>query len=84
VFGVDVQSTFSYVVVRKHALVVGRGVVLAALCTAPARAVSAMLALAGGLVAALPWTPRIGIEPHLAWRCFAPAVMDTAFDMPPR
>ena len=45
----------------------------------------AMLALVGGLVAALPWTPRIGIEPHLALALFvAPAVMDTAFDMPPR
>jgi NhaP-type Na+/H+ or K+/H+ antiporter len=45
----------------------------------------AMLALAGGLVATLPWTPRIGIEPHLALALFvAPAVMDTAFDMPPR
>jgi Na+/H+ antiporter len=45
----------------------------------------AMLALAGGLVAAVPWMPRIGIEPHLALALFvAPAVMDTAFDMPPR
>lgn len=45
----------------------------------------AMLALAGGLVAALPWAPHIGIEPHLALALFvAPAVMDTAFDMPPR
>ena len=44
-----------------------------------------MLALAGGLVAALPWMPRIGIEPQLALALFvAPAVMDTAFDMPPR
>jgi NhaP-type Na+/H+ or K+/H+ antiporter len=45
----------------------------------------AMLALAGGLVAALPWSLSIGIEPHLALALFvAPAVMDTAFDMPPR
>jgi NhaP-type Na+/H+ or K+/H+ antiporter len=45
----------------------------------------AMLALAGGLVAALPWAPQIGIEPHLALALFvAPAVLDTAFDMPPR
>ncbi len=45
----------------------------------------AMLALAGGLVATLPWAPHIGIEPHLALALFvAPAVMDTAFDMPPR
>ncbi len=45
----------------------------------------AMLALAGGLVATLPWMPSIGIEPRLALALFvAPAVMDTAFDMPPR
>ena len=45
----------------------------------------AMLALAGGLVATLPWIPKIGIEPHLALALFvAPAVVDTAFDMPPR
>lgn len=45
----------------------------------------AMLALAGGCVAALPWAPRIAIEPHLALALFvAPAVMDSAFDMPPR
>jgi Na+/H+ antiporter len=45
----------------------------------------AMLALAGGLVATLPWMPSIGIEPHLALALFvAPAVLDSAFDMPPR
>jgi Na+/H+ antiporter len=45
----------------------------------------AMLAFAGALVAALPWMPRVGIEPHLALALFvAPAVLDTAFDMPPR
>jgi Na+/H+ antiporter len=45
----------------------------------------AMLALAGGCVAAAPWVPRVGIEPRLALALFvAPAVMDTAFDMPPR
>jgi CPA1 family monovalent cation:H+ antiporter len=45
----------------------------------------AMLALAGALVAALPWMPRVGIEPHLALALFvAPAVLDAAFDMPPR
>lgn len=45
----------------------------------------AMLALAGGCVAGLPWTPRVDIEPHLALALFvAPAVMDSAFDMPPR
>jgi CPA1 family monovalent cation:H+ antiporter len=45
----------------------------------------AMLALAGGGVAAVPWMPHFGIEPHLALALFvAPAVMDTAFDMSPR
>ena len=45
----------------------------------------AMLALAGGCVAALPWAPRVAIEPHLALALFvAPAVLDSAFDMPPR
>src|ERR1700691_552041 len=45
----------------------------------------AMLALVGGCVAAMPWVPRVGIDPRLALALFvAPAVMDTAFDMPPR
>jgi Na+/H+ antiporter len=45
----------------------------------------AMLALAGGCVAALPFAPHLSIEPRLALALFvAPAVMDTAFDMPPR
>ena len=45
----------------------------------------AMLALAGGCVAALPFVPHLSIEPRLALALFvAPAVMDTAFDMPPR
>lgn len=45
----------------------------------------AMLALSGGCVAALPWAPRVEIEPHLALALFvAPAVMASAFDMPPR
>jgi NhaP-type Na+/H+ or K+/H+ antiporter len=45
----------------------------------------AMLALAGGCVAALPFAPHLSIEPRLALVLFvAPAVMDTAFDMPPR
>jgi NhaP-type Na+/H+ or K+/H+ antiporter len=45
----------------------------------------AMLALSGGCVAALPWAPRVEIEPHLALALFvAPAVMNSAFDMPPR
>lgn len=45
----------------------------------------AILALAGCGVAALPFTPQIGIEPHLALALFvAPAVLDSAFDLPPR
>jgi NhaP-type Na+/H+ or K+/H+ antiporter len=45
----------------------------------------AMLALAGGCVAALPFAPQLSIEPRLALALFvAPAVMDTAFDIPPR
>ncbi len=44
-----------------------------------------LLALAGGCVAVLPFAPHLAIEPHLAMTLFvAPAVMDTAFDMPPR
>ena len=45
----------------------------------------AMLALVGGCVAVLPFAPHLSIEPSLALALFvAPAVMDTAFDMPPR
>src|SRR5580704_18743985 len=45
----------------------------------------AMLALVGSWVAALAVAPHVGIEPRLALALFvAPAVMDTAFDMPPR
>ncbi len=45
----------------------------------------ALLALAGGCVAALPFAPRLHIEPRLALALFvAPAVMDSAFDIPPR
>ncbi|HXD05217.1 MAG TPA: sodium:proton antiporter [Burkholderiaceae bacterium] len=45
----------------------------------------AMLALAGGCVAALSSAPYVAIEPHLALALFvAPSVMDAAFDMPPR
>jgi CPA1 family monovalent cation:H+ antiporter len=45
----------------------------------------AMLALVGGCVAALPFAPHLSIEPRLALALFvAPAVMDTAFEMPPR
>jgi CPA1 family monovalent cation:H+ antiporter len=45
----------------------------------------ALLALVGGCVAALPFAPHLNIEPRLALTLFvAPAVMDTAFEMPPR
>ena len=45
----------------------------------------ALLALVGGCVAALPFAPQLHIEPRLALALFvAPAVMDAAFDMPPR
>src|SRR5258707_12634555 len=45
----------------------------------------ARLALVGGCLAALPFAPPLSIEPRLALALFvAPAVMDTAFDMPPR
>ena len=45
----------------------------------------AMLALVGGCVAALPFAPHLNIDPRLALALFvAPAVMDTAFEMPPR
>jgi Na+/H+ antiporter len=44
-----------------------------------------LLALAGGCVALLPFAPHLRIEPQLALALFvAPAVMSTAFDMPPR
>ncbi|HEX6834780.1 MAG TPA: cation:proton antiporter [Rudaea sp.] len=43
-----------------------------------------MLAMAGVAVAALPWTPAIGIDPHLSMALFiAPALLDAAFDFPP-
>ncbi|CAN5695092.1 sodium:proton antiporter [soil metagenome] len=45
----------------------------------------AMLALAGVVVAALPWAPTIGIDPALALALFiAPALLNAAFDFPPR
>ena len=45
----------------------------------------AMLALAGACVGALPWAPRVNIEPHLALALFiAPALLDSAFDTAPR
>jgi Na+/H+ antiporter len=44
-----------------------------------------LLALAGGCVAILPFAPHLSIEPRLALALFvAPAVMGTAFEMPPR
>src|SRR6201996_8332377 len=44
-----------------------------------------LLALVGGCVALLPIAPHINIDPHLALALFvAPAVLDTAFDLPPR
>lgn len=44
-----------------------------------------LLALAGGCVAGLPFAPHLNIDPRLALALFvAPAVMDTAFEMPPR
>lgn len=44
-----------------------------------------LLALAGGCVAILPLAPHLGIQPQLALALFvAPAVLDTAFEMPPR
>jgi len=44
-----------------------------------------MLAVAGLAVAALPWAPRISIDPHLVLALFiAPAILDAAFDFPPR
>jgi CPA1 family monovalent cation:H+ antiporter len=44
-----------------------------------------MLAVAGLAVAALPWAPKISIEPHLVLALFiAPAILDAAFEFPPR
>jgi Na+/H+ antiporter len=44
-----------------------------------------LLALVGGCVAILPFAPHLSIDPRLALALFvAPAVMGTAFDMPPR
>jgi len=44
-----------------------------------------LLALAGGCVALLPFAPHLGIQPQLALALFvAPAVLDSAFDLPPR
>ena len=44
-----------------------------------------MLAVAGVVVAALPWSPSIGMDPALALALFiAPALLDAAYDLPPR
>jgi Na+/H+ antiporter len=44
-----------------------------------------MLALAGVIVGALPSAPTLQIEPRLALALFiAPALLDTAYDLPPR
>ena len=44
-----------------------------------------MLAIAGVVVALLPQAPHIVIEPSLAMALFiAPALLDSAFDLPPR
>jgi len=44
-----------------------------------------MLALAGVIVAALPWTPDFAIEPHVALALFiSPALLDAGYDLPPR
>lgn len=44
-----------------------------------------MLAVAGVVIALLPWAPHIVIQPELALTLFiAPALLDSAFDLPPR
>jgi CPA1 family monovalent cation:H+ antiporter len=44
-----------------------------------------VLAVAGAVVAVLPWSPVIGIDPPLALALFiAPALLDAAYDLPPR
>jgi NhaP-type Na+/H+ or K+/H+ antiporter len=44
-----------------------------------------MLAVAGVVVAALPWAPSVNIDPQLALALFiAPVLLDAAFDLPPR
>lgn len=44
-----------------------------------------MLAVAGCVIALLPWAPHIVIQPELALALFiAPALLDSAFDLPPR
>jgi CPA1 family monovalent cation:H+ antiporter len=44
-----------------------------------------MLAIAGLIVASVPWAPKIGIDPQLALALFiAPVLFDAAYDLPPR
>jgi CPA1 family monovalent cation:H+ antiporter len=44
-----------------------------------------LLAVAGVVVALLPWAPHLIIDPDLALALFiAPALLDSAFDLPPR
>ncbi len=44
-----------------------------------------MLAVAGVVIALLPWAPHIVIQPELALALFiAPALLDSAFDLPLR
>jgi CPA1 family monovalent cation:H+ antiporter len=44
-----------------------------------------MLAIAGVIAGLLPWAPHILIQPELALALFiAPALLDSAFDLPPR
>ena len=44
-----------------------------------------MLAMAGVIVAAMPWAPDIAIDPQLALALFiAPALLDAAYDLPPQ
>ncbi len=44
-----------------------------------------MLAIAGLIVASIPWAPEIGFDPQLALALFiAPVLFDAAYDLPPR
>jgi CPA1 family monovalent cation:H+ antiporter len=44
-----------------------------------------MLAIAGCVVAALPWAPTISLDPHLVMALFiAPAILDAAYEFPLR
>lgn len=44
-----------------------------------------MLAIAGVIVAAVPWAPEVAIDPELALALLvAPVLFDAAYDLPPR